>query len=270
VQALLQQLVPDWPGITLEVLPEVDSTNTELLRRFKADPCAALAPTLLVAEQQSAGRGRQGRTWQSARGKSLTFSLGLPLQRLDWSGLSLAVGVSVAQSLDPAAVDEAQPLAQGRIGLKWPNDLCLQQAGHIAKIGGILVETTSRQGVRYAVVGVGLNIDLPHTLHWAAGALPAGSLQTVQPGLHAADALCKIVPALLQDLQRFAQSGFAPFQDRFATRDVLAHRAVQCSDGCQGTALGVNEQGALRVQTAAGLQTITQADVSVRPSPDLG
>ncbi|MGZ7242464.1 biotin--[acetyl-CoA-carboxylase] ligase, partial [Streptococcus pyogenes] len=76
--------------------PEVDSTNSELMRRARA---GHVDPVLLVAEQQSAGRGRMGRSWASRAGDSLTFSLGLPLQPADWSGLSLAVGVAVAESL---------------------------------------------------------------------------------------------------------------------------------------------------------------------------
>ena len=72
---------PHLPGFTFEVLPEIDSTNTELLRHFKS---GRPAPTLLVAEQQTAGRGRLGRQWHSQRGDSLTFSLGLALQPLDW------------------------------------------------------------------------------------------------------------------------------------------------------------------------------------------
>jgi BirA family biotin operon repressor/biotin-[acetyl-CoA-carboxylase] ligase len=124
------------------VLPEIDSSNTELMRRARA---GRTEPVLLVAERQSAGRGRLGRAWQSAAGDSLTFSLGLPLAPADWAGLSLAVGVSVAESLHP------------RIRLKWPNDLWVDDR----KLAGILIETASAGGsaaARYAVVGIGINI----------------------------------------------------------------------------------------------------------------
>eukprot|EP01034_Spumella_vulgaris_P035364 gene35364-43606_t len=92
-------------------------------------------PTLLVAEQQTAGRGRLGRVWQSDVGASLMLSLGLPLAPKDWSGLSLAVGVSVAESLQPT-LPPLQPGHSPRIGLKWPNDLWLSGD---RKLGGILV-----------------------------------------------------------------------------------------------------------------------------------
>ena len=88
---------PLLPGFTVEVVPEVDSTNSELMRRARA---GRTEPVLLVAERQSAGRGRLGRSWNSKQGDSLMFSLGLPLAPADWSGLSLAVGVSLAESLD--------------------------------------------------------------------------------------------------------------------------------------------------------------------------
>ena len=113
-EAIWQAVAPQLPGFTIEVLPCIDSTNTELMRRARAGRCE---PILLVAEQQTAGRGRLGREWHSGTdAASLTFSLGLPLAPLDWSGLSLAVGVSVAESLQPLlpAPDSRTP----RIGLK--------------------------------------------------------------------------------------------------------------------------------------------------------
>ena len=93
-EALWEAVVPLLPGFTVEVLRTIDSTNTELMRRARTGQCE---PILLVAEQQTAGRGRLGRVWQSDAGASLMLSLGLPLAPKDWSGLSLAVGVSVAE-----------------------------------------------------------------------------------------------------------------------------------------------------------------------------
>ena len=268
-EAIWQAVAPALPGFTVEVLPEVDSTNSELLRRLKGSPGIPPRPEplLLVAERQSAGRGRLGRSWQSARGASLTFSLGLPLQPADWSGLSLAVGVSVAESLDPPLT--GSPL-QWRIGLKWPNDLWLAAALGERKLAGILVETAIWEGLRFVVIGVGINIE-PVELAAAAETTPAtaaiapGCLRELDSGIDAPQALLRIVPALVQAVQAFEQFGFAPFQARFAARDVLADRAVQLSDGSQGTAHGVADNGALRVLTAAGLQEVSSAEVSVRP-----
>ncbi|MEI2624149.1 MAG: hypothetical protein V9G23_09860 [Giesbergeria sp.] len=99
LEALWQSLAPRMPGFTAELLPSVDSTNSECMRRLRA---GQHEPLLLVALAQTAGRGRMGRSWQSegqAAGASLTFSLALPMAPRSWSGLSLAVGLSVADSL---------------------------------------------------------------------------------------------------------------------------------------------------------------------------
>ena len=268
-EAIWEAVVPQLPGFTVEVLPTVDSTNTELMRRARAGQSD---PVLLVAEQQTAGRGRLGRAWRSQPGDSLMFSLGLPLAPADWSGLSLAVGVSVAESLQPVLPPPGS--ATPRVGLKWPNDLWLGGAGGERKLGGILVETASfvapqgaaapaSAGTRYVVVGVGLNIRPPD----AAGmGLPPGGLQEVDLLLDAPTALLRVAAPLVAMLQSFAGYGFAPMQPRFALRDVLQGRSVVLSDGHSGTAQGVGEDGALWVLTDSGMQPVTSSEVSVRPA----
>ncbi|WP_457282041.1 biotin--[acetyl-CoA-carboxylase] ligase [Polaromonas sp. P5_D5] len=280
-EALWEALAPSLPGFTVEVLPEIDSSNTELMRRFRGSPSGnggspGIAPRpeplLLVAEQQTAGRGRLGRQWQSRRGDSLTFSLGLPLAPVDWSGLSLVAGISVAESLEPLAGSASGQAAKPRIGLKWPNDLWLSTPEGDRKLAGILVETASWEGIRYVVVGIGINIravEVPVAANAPAmPGIPPGGLQTLLPALDAPATLLRIVPPLVQAMQAFERFGFAPFQARFAARDVLAGRAVQLSDGqngLEGTAHGVGENGALLVHTAAGMKQITSSEVSVRP-----
>ena len=114
-----------------------------------------MQPCLLVAEEQTRGRGRLGRGWIASAGASLTFSLALPLAPEEWSGLSLAVGLALAEALDPMV----QPGAPPRIGLKWPNDLWLVDGpGRGRKLGGILIETVSVGHRRMCVLGVGLNV----------------------------------------------------------------------------------------------------------------
>ena len=279
VEAIWQAVSPQLPGFTCEVLPEIDSTNTELLRRFKS---GRPEPTLLVAEQQTAGRGRLGRQWHSQRGDSLTFSLGLALQPVDWSGLSLAVGISLAESLNPAlAADRSIGL---HIGLKWPNDLWLCSPDGERKLAGILVETASWEGQRYVVIGVGINISakvLATVADASSGTsannrsspdvspMPPAALQELIHAIDAPAALLRVVAPLLQTVQAFAQFGFAPFQARFARRDVLAGRSVTVLDGkkqLEGSAHGVAASGALLVHTADGMKEITSSEVSVRPA----
>jgi BirA family biotin operon repressor/biotin-[acetyl-CoA-carboxylase] ligase len=256
-EAVWQAVAPALPGFTVEVLPSVDSTNSELMRRARA---GLNEPVLLATEAQTAGRGRMGKGWHSQPGQSLTFSLALPLAPESWSGLSLAVGVSLAESLHPDVM------------LKWPNDLWLHQR----KLGGILVETASQgEGAdrpRLVVIGVGINIARPDASAWAASTAPDGpapiapaGLAEVCVGQTAGETLALVAPALVRDVLRFQAEGFAAFARRFTARDALLQRMVTLSDGLQGQADGVDASGALRVQTAAGWRAVSSSEVSVRP-----
>jgi BirA family biotin operon repressor/biotin-[acetyl-CoA-carboxylase] ligase len=253
VEAVWESVAPLLPGFSVEVLPEIDSTNSELMRRARA---GQTDPVLLVAERQTAGRGRLGRTWSSggdavstqAPPPSLTFSLGLPLAPADWSGLSLAVGLSVVESLHPA------------LKLKWPNDVWLQDR----KLAGILIETASVGEMRYAVIGVGINIVLPDGQGLRT---PPAALCEVLPGIDAPAALGLVAAPLVCAIQRFVAEGFAPLRQGFHARDLLYGRELVCSDGVVGVARGVDAQGALLLHTDAGLKKITSAEVSVRPVP---
>ena len=240
-----EAVAPQLPGFTVEVLPEIDSTSTELMRRIRA---GRGEPTLLVAERQSAARGRMGKAWYSERGASLSFSLALPLAPADWAGLSLAVGVTVARCLHPD------------LRLKWPNDLWLADR----KLGGILIETTALEGQRFVVIGIGLNI-LPRSAEGLSTA-PA-ALSELRPDCDAPQALRDIAAPLVAAVKRFEQHGFAPFRQAFDDLDLLRHRPLRLSDGTTGIGQGVADDGALLVQTDSGLQRVTSAEVSVRPLP---
>jgi BirA family biotin operon repressor/biotin-[acetyl-CoA-carboxylase] ligase len=262
-EAIWEQIAPILPNFTVEVLPEIDSTNTELMRRAKA---GQFEPVLLVAEKQTAGRGRLGREWHDLAPRletvpSLTFSLGLPLSPLNWSGLSLAVGLSIATSL------------HADIGLKWPNDLWLCKGNSDRKLAGILIETCAAGSQRYAVIGVGINIVAPSNdlgATQAALRTPAAWLQELLPAVTAADALQRVMLALVQDILQFAQLGFAPYQKRFNALDVLKSRKVSVSGNAhierlEGIGMGVNAVGEFLVQTEHGQMTINSSEISVKP-----
>jgi len=264
-------MVAKQPGLTVEVLPEIDSTNTELMRRARA---GQTEPVLLVAETQTAGRGRLGRPWHGEVGHALTFSLGLMLKPADWSGLSLAVGLSLARSLDP----------QGELGvrLKWPNDLWVKRPSSMStttpppgwgKLAGILIETALPAGLgynsdqgreqgRYCVVGVGINIAPP--VAEGLSTAPLG-LQDLQAGITAPEALAKVAEPLLGALLAFERTGFAPLQNVFNARDALHDLNVTLSDGRHGVARGVDATGALLVDTEQGQEVVSSSEVSVRP-----
>lgn len=292
-QELWAQLEPKLPGLSVEVLARAPSTNSVLLERARIAPNARnsgfdslpdesdrvgrrqadMQPCLLVAEHQTAGRGRLGRGWRSARGASLTFSLALPLGPIDWSGLSLAVGVALADALQGEAI-----ASMPRLALKWPNDLWLipppsegpPADGSLGrKLGGVLIETLLSGRQRLAVIGIGLNIQalpepLPADLH---GRL--ASLSEIDPGATAPATLTRVALPLVEALQTFEREGFAAFAQAYAAHDMLRDQAVRttAADTPEGIARGVDAQGALLIETSDGaLHAIASGEVSVRPA----
>lgn len=285
-QALWQRLDPLLPGISVEVLARAESTNTVLLERARAMSGRRDAPItrpgdldslhvdertpygrrsadvqacLLVAEDQTRGRGRLGRGWTASAGASLTFSLALPLAPQEWSGLSLAVGLALAEALDPVGKAGSPP----RVGLKWPNDLWLiDGAGRGRKLGGILIETVTVGQRRLCVIGVGLNV-LPQ----AHEGLTHGyaCLQEVDAQASAPAALACVAEPLVRAVLRFQAVGFAPLLAAYTRRDVLLGRPVGTtqSDVPEGLAEGVDEHGALRVR-CDGMHRVVSGEVSVR------
>ncbi len=285
-ESLWQSISPTLPDFSVEILPEIDSTNTELMRRARA---GRLEPVLLVAEYQTAGRGRLGRQWHSSgpsvgfisssnavsvSPSSLTFSIGLPLAPADWSGLSLVAGVVVAEAL------------HAQLGLKWPNDLWWQDR----KLGGILVETAVVGGPsvssssstaasaantshRYVVIGIGLNIT-PEVVEAASAQgvalrTPGACLQELLPGIDAPAVLALVAAPLVFATLAFASQGFEPWRARFEARDVLRGRSVEMSDGAaHGIAEGVDSQGGLLLRTSdSEVRVVHSAEASVRPRP---
>jgi BirA family biotin operon repressor/biotin-[acetyl-CoA-carboxylase] ligase len=238
-----------------EVLPSIDSTNSELMRRARLGDTR---PCLLVAEEQTAGRGRQGRTWQGQRADALTFSLGLMLAPPDWSGLSLAVGVCLAEALDPQ-----QSLG---LGLKWPNDVWVDAPQAPRKLAGMLIETVWVEGdnsaSRYTVIGMGINLHGP--LDGGLSTPAAGLREWMGEALLPPDVLQRLLAPLVDGLRLFEAQGFAPFKERFAKRDVLRGQVLRLSNGQEGVGSGVDASGVLQVDTAQGRVAVSSDEVSVR------
>jgi BirA family biotin operon repressor/biotin-[acetyl-CoA-carboxylase] ligase len=234
----------------IEYLPSIDSTNSELMRRAAAGDYSAVC---LVAQEQTAGRGRLGRAWLSDE-HSLTFSLGVPLAPQDWSGLSLLVGLSIAQSLHP------------RIQIKWPNDLWIDGQ----KLAGILIETTAIKYApateRYAVIGIGINLKAPPTAQAQAAldekSAPIG-LHELLPQITADATLERILQPLIDDIRHFAEHGWKPYSTSFSKRDALQGLSIKVSSGMTGKYVGISDTGGLMLQTDTGVQTIISHEVSV-------
>ncbi len=266
------------PGIGVQVLEHCDSTNTRLLDDCRVTAGQQLGPRLLVAEQQTHGRGRQGRAWVAQRGASLTFSLALALHRDDVSGLSLAVGVALADALDEHALDDCRRVGAPRLMLKWPNDLWLLDAPHPTdsadpvpspgrKLGGVLIESVSRGAQRWLVIGIGLNV-LPLAVNDASSGV--ATLREMDAAASAPRALHSLAIPLALALRQFEAEGFAAFEARYRMRDLLFGRDV-IAGTLSGSARGVACNGALLVHCGSGAQQRTHAivsgEVSVRIQP---
>ncbi|MEN9314442.1 MAG: hypothetical protein RIS35_835 [Pseudomonadota bacterium] len=243
------------PG-AVEVVDAIASTNTELMSRG----LTGREVTLLAAVHQFAGRGRQGRSFLSEPGDSLTFSVALERSRDERSaplaGLTLALGVAVAEC--------ASRHVDG-VGLKWPNDLLREGR----KCAGMLVEIRSSGPHDRIVIGLGLNLRVSASI---ASRLdqPVGGLFDDQPErMPARECLLgELARALIDAAQGFFERGFADTARRWARFDVFAGREVTILEQgrvqCVGIADGLDPMGALRLLTPTGVVMIAAGDVSAR------
>ena len=257
IRAALQPATRAQAG-SVDVLWEIDSTNAELLRRAPSQ-----TTEILFAERQTQGRGRRGRNWITPLGAQLAFSL---QRRFDGgvsalAGLSLAVGVAAAEGLRAAGY--------AGVGLKWPNDLVCDER----KLGGILIEFGGEYaGPVRAVIGIGINTTLPDA---AAASIDQPWTDLQRMGASNPDRAvarnaiaAAVLDALLPALELFAVDGLAPFLPRWDTLDALRGREIDVLiDGRRerGIAIGIANDGALRVRQADGEHLHHSAEVSVRP-----
>ncbi|MBD8898914.1 biotin--[acetyl-CoA-carboxylase] ligase [Rhodanobacter sp. DHG33] len=245
----------------LEVHWELDSTSSELQRRG----AAAADLSMMLAETQSAGRGRRGRRWLSPPGLNIYLSC---VKRFDTgfatlSGLSLAMGVIVLRTLAALGIAGA--------GLKWPNDVLAVAPGNApGKLAGILVELSGEyQGPCAAIIGIGLNLRLTDALREQAGQ-PTCDLATLAGGAppERNRAAAALIAALAEGLRQFEHEGFAAFADEYARHDLLRDQPLRLSGAGgerDGVGHGVDNRGALLLRLPdGGIQRIDSADVTVR------
>lgn len=241
----------------LEIHPQIDSTNSYLMRQAGA---GLPSGTVCLAERQTAGRGRRGRTWVSPFGVNLYLSLlwRYPLAPAALGGASLAVGAIVAEVL--------RDLGARGLTLKWPNDLLWKRR----KLAGLLLEVAGEsQGPSHLVVGIGLNlrmetgqgafIDQPWTrLDEVLDGQPVGRNQLV----------ARLLDGLLAGLERYGQEGLTPFLPLWRGFDQLLGEPVRLSFGehqIEGTHAGIAEDGSLQLDTADGRRLFQGGEVSLRP-----
>ena len=219
---------------------------------------APRAGIVCAAEQQTAGRGRLGRTWGSPYGRNLMFSV---LWEFDGGaaaleGLSLAVGVAVASALSAMGLDG--------VALKWPNDVLHDGR----KLAGILLEMQGDAAGRcQVIIGVGINVSLPDDAPIDQAWTDLTRLSC--PELDRNPLLAAILNELLPTLDRFSRSGFAPFQSAWGSYDAFHGRAAVVKRGdvvTPGICRGVASNGALQFETRDGLEYISGGEVSLRPA----
>lgn len=249
--------------INLIILDEVASTNTYLMQQ-KNVPHA----TCVAAHIQTNGKGRRGRTWVSQLGASLTFSLAWRFQcgAAALSGLSLAVGVALIRTLISLGVNQAQ--------LKWPNDvLILDENRQGKKLAGILIELQGDlDGPSTAVIGVGINLNLPKALLESIDQ-PTSDLnstvgknnQTINQNI----LLGTLLKHLLGVLSSFEQLGFVGLRDEWLSYHAYHNQAVRMllPNGTEvlGVVKNVADDGILLVDTPLGLQRFSAGEISLRP-----
>ncbi|MFW3897092.1 bifunctional biotin--[acetyl-CoA-carboxylase] ligase/biotin operon repressor BirA [Pseudomonas bharatica] len=242
-----------WPAV---VLDDIDSTNAEALRLVAAGQAA---PFLVLAERQSAGRGRRGRAWSSPFAQNLYYSLVLRVEggMRQLEGLSLVVGLAVRQTLLALGVASA--------GLKWPNDVLVDNR----KVAGILLELVGDPAdVCHVVLGIGINVNMQSAdidQAWTSLHLETG---------HMVDR--NRLAALLGDnlricLERHHQEGFSALQSEWESAHLWQGRPVSLiagSNSVDGVVLGVDHQGALRLDVDGIEKSFSGGELSLRLRDD--
>ena len=243
-----------YPIDRLDILLDTDSTNTYLFNQASDHMGKRYAA---LAEKQTGGRGRRGRSWVSPFGKNIYLSLlvTMPGKVADLEGFSLLVAVAVERALVELGIDQ--------VGLKWPNDVYLEGR----KLAGILLESAQSQpNYCQVVIGVGLNLSLSDSdaekieQPWAA-------LKQYCPDLSRNDVAAVLLNQLLWAVNEFQREGFAPWVSYWAERDIFYRKEVMLSstnERKQGVVKGVNRKGELLLQTERGIEVVVAGELSVR------
>ena len=244
----------EWPALAYD---SIDSTNAEALRLIERGQAA---PFLVLAERQTAGRGRRGRKWVSPFAENVYYSLVLRIEggMRQLEGLSLVVGLAVMQTL--------RELSIPGVGLKWPNDVLVGQK----KIAGILLELVGDPAdVCHVVLGVGINVNMQATdevdQQWTSMRLESGKVFDRN----------HLVAALGVTLQRYLAlhqaGGFLAIQAEWEQNHLWQGRDVSLIAGVNkidGQVVGIDSQGALRLRVAGVEKVFSGGELSLRLRDD--
>jgi BirA family biotin operon repressor/biotin-[acetyl-CoA-carboxylase] ligase len=253
IQSALAQHAADF---SIQVFEQLDSTNTYLIQQAQLGASHA---SCVATEAQLAGRGRHGRAWQSSSGGSLTFSLlwrfDSPMRQLE--GLSLAVGVALIRVLREMGLCEAK--------LKWPNDIL----HHFHKLGGVLIETGSEADNKsYAVIGIGINIQLPDAIRDEIGQAVTDWVGIMKTAIDRNELLADLLLHLSEVLKQFEKNGLASLRDEWLSYHAYQNKNVRLvwPNGAeeQGRVISIAENGALLLETSEGEKQFSVGEISLR------
>lgn len=229
----------------------VDSTNSEALRLLRQGQAC---PFLVLASQQTDGRGRRGRRWESPPGAGLYYTLALEVDRnmQNIAALSLVTALSVCSALEKLGVKKLE--------LKWPNDLL----GDARKLSGILLERFSVGSRLFILIGVGVNLNLPESIKFDLGQPVTDIKALLGIDLEVDRVAAGITIKLLANIKRFGENGFSDFVADWNSRDAYLGKQVRVQVNesvSQGEIQGVTALGELRLRTESGEQVISTGEI---------
>lgn len=249
----------DGPGWLAYVVPSLDSTNAEALRLLSSLPTL---PFYVLAERQTSGRGRRGRSWVSPFGENIYYSLVLRIDggMRQLEGMSLAVGLALLQVVRDCGVSSA--------GLKWPNDVLVGER----KLAGILLELSGDPAdVCHVVIGIGLNVNMLAAEVGAIGQPWTSMRMELGRQLDRNELVCALNRQLSHYLDIQLRHGFAALQDEWQRSHLWQLRPVALTAGgepVEGVVLGVDQSGAVRMQVEGIERVFSGGELSLRLRDD--
>ena len=233
----------------LSIFEEIGSTNDYLLENSKKNKIS-----ICLTESQTKGRGRNSKEWQSPKYENIYMSISFSTNQdlKFFSSFSLVTALSVQKALTKHKFDTK---------IKWPNDIYINSK----KVGGILIETLSKDKNNIVVVGIGLNVFMKSNLkidrEWTSLILENESMSIDRNKI-----ITDIANELLIDKKTFEEKGFGVFSNEFNELNILKNKKVSLSNSQYDdvVALDVNEDGSLNVKTKSEIKKIFSGEVSIR------
>jgi BirA family biotin operon repressor/biotin-[acetyl-CoA-carboxylase] ligase len=251
----------------LERVEESISTNEDLMSRWRTNNL--LDPVARLAQKQTAGKGRMGRSWVSSPNQTLTFSIAYPFKKSiqELSGLSLAIGLAVIKGISHATHIPLEELHQRDLGLKWPNDVLLKNN----KLAGVLIEGGQLKpgDPTWLIIGVGINLNKSPDLEHQLGRKVSCLDDIVDSQVLNSDIIwLEMLKELGLVIEEFEKSSFQTFQNLWNHWDSYQNKVCQIHQEDQlqleGIEKGVDENGVLLIETSAGIKKVVSGDVSLR------